>query len=202
MLWESEEVGSVVRMIEAEHLDIRTTTMGISLRDCITDDLSRTCTKVYDKVTRRAERLDDGTQDRVGLAVSAAHPGMATQDRCGLFTTECRRGRQQPAACCALFFSVQKVRRHRRHQLVELPRSDGSPQQPHDSQIVVVSELDAQRLLDSSRIELDVAIAQPQAQLAPRSDGHIDRAARGLGCGRDATQDRPDFFVGARRIFF
>src|SRR4051794_5620366 len=57
MRWESEEVGSLVRMIEGEHLDIRTTTMGISLRDCITDDIGRTCAKVYDKITRRAERL-------------------------------------------------------------------------------------------------------------------------------------------------
>src|SRR5262245_59661649 len=57
MLWNPEEVGALVRMIGAEHLDIRTTTMGISLRDCITDDLARTCTKVYDKITRRAERL-------------------------------------------------------------------------------------------------------------------------------------------------
>lgn len=57
MLWETEEVASTLRMIESEHLDIRTTTMGISLRDCVTDDLGVTCRKVYDKVTRRAARL-------------------------------------------------------------------------------------------------------------------------------------------------
>ena len=57
MLWDSEEVASTLRMIESEHLDIRTTTMGISLRDCATEDISRTCAKVYEKVTRRAERL-------------------------------------------------------------------------------------------------------------------------------------------------
>src|SRR5438105_15748374 len=57
MLWDTEEIRSTLRMIEAEHLDIRTTTMGISLRDCITSDLGETCRKVYDKITRRAERL-------------------------------------------------------------------------------------------------------------------------------------------------
>ena len=44
-------------MIEAEHLDIRAVTMGISLRDCATDDLGRTAERVYEKIVRRAERL-------------------------------------------------------------------------------------------------------------------------------------------------
>lgn len=56
-IWESEELRATLRMIEAEHLDIRAVTMGISLRDCATDDLYRTCQRVYDKVTRSARRL-------------------------------------------------------------------------------------------------------------------------------------------------
>ena len=56
-IWESEEVRSTLRMIEAEHLDIRAVTMGISLRDCIADDLQRTCDRVYEKITRVAARL-------------------------------------------------------------------------------------------------------------------------------------------------
>ena len=39
-IWESEELRATLRMIEAEHLDIRAVTMGISLRDCPTDDLA------------------------------------------------------------------------------------------------------------------------------------------------------------------
>src|SRR6476619_6985062 len=57
MIWESEEVRSTLRMIEAEHLDIRAVTMGISLRDCPTDDLGRTCERVYEKIVRCAARL-------------------------------------------------------------------------------------------------------------------------------------------------
>jgi uncharacterized protein (UPF0210 family) len=57
MLWDSEEVGSTLRMIESEHLDIRAVTMGISLRDCSTSSLESTCTRVYDKILRCAERL-------------------------------------------------------------------------------------------------------------------------------------------------
>ena len=33
MIYESEELRETLRMIEAEHLDIRAVTMGISLRD-------------------------------------------------------------------------------------------------------------------------------------------------------------------------
>ena len=46
-------------MIEAEHLDIRAVTMGISLRDCPTADLHETCGRVYDKITRSAAHLVD-----------------------------------------------------------------------------------------------------------------------------------------------
>ncbi len=57
MIYESEELRETLRMIEAEHLDIRAVTMGISLRDCPTDDLHTTCARVYEKITRSAERL-------------------------------------------------------------------------------------------------------------------------------------------------
>jgi uncharacterized protein (UPF0210 family) len=56
-IWESEELRATLRMIEAEHLDIRAVTMGISLRDCASEDMQRTCQRVYDKVTRSARRL-------------------------------------------------------------------------------------------------------------------------------------------------
>jgi uncharacterized protein len=57
MIYESEELRETLRMIEAEHLDIRAVTMGISLRDCPTDDIHTTCGRVYEKITRSAERL-------------------------------------------------------------------------------------------------------------------------------------------------
>lgn len=65
-IWESEELRATLRMIEAEHLDIRAVTMGISLRDCATDDLHRTCQRVYDKITRSACRLVDVAKEVEG----------------------------------------------------------------------------------------------------------------------------------------
>ena len=44
-------------MIREENLDIRTVTMGISLFDCVSDDPARLEAKIYDKITKKAERL-------------------------------------------------------------------------------------------------------------------------------------------------
>ena len=44
-------------MIDQQHLDIRTITMGISLLDCADTDIARSCTKVYDKICRLAGNL-------------------------------------------------------------------------------------------------------------------------------------------------
>ncbi len=44
-------------MIEKQHLDIRTITMGISLLDCCDPDLQTCCSKIYSKITRLAKNL-------------------------------------------------------------------------------------------------------------------------------------------------
>ena len=46
-----------INMIDKQHLDIRTITMGISLLDCVSEDPKRCCDKIYDKITRYAENL-------------------------------------------------------------------------------------------------------------------------------------------------
>ena len=51
------EVNETNKMITQENLDVRTITMGISLRDCGHPDIKVTAQKVYDKITRKAEKL-------------------------------------------------------------------------------------------------------------------------------------------------
>jgi uncharacterized protein (UPF0210 family) len=51
------DILETIKMIEEENLDIRTITMGISLRDCADSDIHKSCQKVYDKVTKTAEHL-------------------------------------------------------------------------------------------------------------------------------------------------
>lgn len=51
------EILETINMIQDEHLDIRTVTMGISLFDCASDDASKVCDKIYDKITSCAKNL-------------------------------------------------------------------------------------------------------------------------------------------------
>jgi uncharacterized protein (UPF0210 family) len=51
------EVLETNKMIEREHLDVRTITMGISLMDCSDASLSECCRKIHDKIYRYAKNL-------------------------------------------------------------------------------------------------------------------------------------------------
>ena len=51
------EVLETNKMIEREHLDVRTITMGISLMDCADADLNVCCQKIHDKIFRLAANL-------------------------------------------------------------------------------------------------------------------------------------------------
>ena len=51
------DVLETIDMIEKEHLDIRTVTMGISLLPCIRESAKKTAAAVYDRVCGKAEKL-------------------------------------------------------------------------------------------------------------------------------------------------
>lgn len=52
-----QEILETIKMVQEEHLDIRTITMGISIRDCAHPDPKIAARKIYDKITRLARRL-------------------------------------------------------------------------------------------------------------------------------------------------
>ena len=56
-MYSFSEIMETISMIRDNNLDIRTTTMGISLLDCADTDIDRACVKIYDKVCRKAGRL-------------------------------------------------------------------------------------------------------------------------------------------------
>ena len=56
-MFNTENVLETIKMIRQENLDVRTVTMGISLYDCVSDDISRLTDNIYDKLMRKAERL-------------------------------------------------------------------------------------------------------------------------------------------------
>ena len=51
------EIIETIEMIDKENLDIRTITMGISLKSCAGPDIDTVCKKVYDKITSYAKDL-------------------------------------------------------------------------------------------------------------------------------------------------
>lgn len=52
-----QEIMETITMVQQEHLDIRTITLGISLRDCADNSSRASCRKIYDKITRLAGNL-------------------------------------------------------------------------------------------------------------------------------------------------
>ena len=51
------EVIETIKMVDEENLDIRTITMGISLKSCAGPDVDTVCEKVYEKITTYAKDL-------------------------------------------------------------------------------------------------------------------------------------------------
>ncbi len=54
---DQKDIFATIDMIEQQHLDIRTVTMGISLLDCCDEDPKKACTKIYDKICSYAGKL-------------------------------------------------------------------------------------------------------------------------------------------------
>lgn len=60
---EINDILETISMIDKQHLDIRTVTMGISLFDCVSEDAGRLCDNIYDKITRLAGNLVQTGED-------------------------------------------------------------------------------------------------------------------------------------------
>lgn len=58
-----EDILSTERMFDQNKLDVRTVTMGISLLGCVSDDEKTLCTKIYDTICKKAERLTSVSHD-------------------------------------------------------------------------------------------------------------------------------------------
>ena len=56
-MFTNKDVLETIAMVQEEHLDIRTITMGISLLSCVRDSAEETALKVYDLVCKKAENI-------------------------------------------------------------------------------------------------------------------------------------------------
>ena len=73
MEYTQAEILQTVRMTEMEHLDIRTVTLGLSLRDCTGKGVEETAERVREKIQRTAARLVatvDEIGDEVGIPIA------------------------------------------------------------------------------------------------------------------------------------
>jgi len=73
MEYTQAEILQTVRMTEMEHLDIRTVTLGLSLRDCVTDSIEQTGERVREKIERAAGQLVstvDEIGDQIGIRIA------------------------------------------------------------------------------------------------------------------------------------
>ena len=73
MEYTQAEILQTVRMTEMEHLDVRTVTLGLSLRDCAREHIEDTSARVREKIERTAARLVptvDEIGDEIGLRIA------------------------------------------------------------------------------------------------------------------------------------
>ena len=69
---ETKDILETINMIDNEHLDVRTVTMGINLLDCVDSDIDKACDKVYDKICRYAQDLvptAEGIEREYGIPI-------------------------------------------------------------------------------------------------------------------------------------
>lgn len=73
MPYEFDEILETIKMTEIEHFDIRTTTMGISLRNCVDRNPLVVAQKIYEKITKYGSKLVENAYEvekQYGIAIA------------------------------------------------------------------------------------------------------------------------------------
>jgi hypothetical protein len=85
-----EEIVETLLMVQQQHLDIRTVTLGISIGECGADTAAEMGARLYDRVTRAAERLvpvTEAIEREYGIPIRnkriAVSPVAVAAGRCG-----------------------------------------------------------------------------------------------------------------------
>ena len=85
------EILETIDMVEKEHFDVRTITMGISLLPCIRDDAKKTAQLCYDRICKKAENIVKVAEDLgaeygipiINKRVSITPASLLTSSFCG-----------------------------------------------------------------------------------------------------------------------
>ena len=68
----TSDILQTLDMLDRQHLDIRTVTMGVNLLDCAHPEVETCARRVYDKICRRADRLlpvTEGIESELGIPI-------------------------------------------------------------------------------------------------------------------------------------
>ncbi|MCQ2387571.1 MAG: DUF711 family protein, partial [Clostridia bacterium] len=105
------EILETIDMVEKEHFDVRTITMGISLLSCIREDAFTTSKLVYDKICKKAENIVKVAEDLgkeygipiINKRVSITPASMLTASFCGK-EVELAKALDNAAKTCGIDF--------------------------------------------------------------------------------------------------
>ena len=86
-----KEILETINMVEKEHFDVRTITMGISLLSCVRDNAEETARLVYDRICKKAENIVKVAEDLgseygipiINKRVSITPASLLTSSFCG-----------------------------------------------------------------------------------------------------------------------
>ena len=89
MNFDVNNIMETIEMIKVHHLDIRTVTLALSLRDCCGSDTKKVAAKIYDKITKYAENLGkfaDELEDEYSIPIINKTIFAENPQKCGFFS--------------------------------------------------------------------------------------------------------------------
>lgn len=85
------EVQETNKMIQENNLDVRTITMGISLLDCCSEDIKKTCDNIYSKICRKAGNLTKiGSEIELELGIPVVNKRVSVTPVSLIGSSSCR----------------------------------------------------------------------------------------------------------------
>ena len=200
----TQNIIKTMEMIDQQHLDIRTVTMGISLMDCIDADPKRCCEKIYDKITGCAAdlvRTVEAVQREYGVPIvnkriSVTPMALLTQAAPGADCWTYAVAMDRAAKACGVdFIGGFSALVHKGYTIGERRFIDALPQALAETDLVCASVNVAST---RSGINMD-AVAQMGRTI--RSIAEATAEASCSGCARfvvfaNAVEDNP-FMAGA-----
>ena len=193
-----------IDMIDKQHLDIRTITMGISLLDCVSEDPERCCAKIYDKICRRAENLvrtGETIESEFGIPIvnkrisvtpiALVAGGCDTSDYVPFARTLDRAAKQ----CGVNFIGGYSALVHKGFAKGDELLLRAIPQALAETDLVCSSVN-----VGSTKAGINMDAVARMGQIIKRT-AHLTRDADGLGCAKlvvfcNAVEDNP-FMAGA-----